>query len=299
MSKSEIGILNNIRICITNDKMKDAFDIIKQNKLFSNKINDFILLENQLNKWNNNLLLGLSPSENVRNRITYAILTFLSEKEMEINDSLKIKTQLEVEKEILEKYHKIISLEKPPSTSDEVLLKISKFHPERFDMLKALTVESIKTKGNIEDFDELISLWTLKIIEHKMIEPIHLNIITTLLKDSPKSLIKLLNDKRHREANVSFLENKVKLLEAKYEKIKIGSFAGLVGIVLGSWLSETKRFGKEYDDQGYDNNGYDFENFDKSGFKQNGDSFIEGLTSNDFGVVVGSGVDIFDFNTEN
>jgi hypothetical protein len=299
MSKSEISTLNNIRICISNDKMKDAFDIIKQNTLFSNKKNDFILLENQFNNWNTNFLLGLSPSEHVRSRITYALLTFLSEKEKEINDSLKVKTQLAVEKDILDKYNKITSLEKPPSTSDEVLLKISKFHPVRFDQLKALTAESIKTKGDIEDFDELISLWALEIIEHKIIEPHHLKIITSLLKDSPKTLLQLLNGIRHRKANVRLLENIVSLLEAKYEKLKAAGFAGIIGMAIGSWLSDSNSIVKDFDDQGYDKNGFDFDGYDKNGFNENSEFFIDGFSSIDYGIDYGDGVDMIDNPSEN
>lgn len=285
MLEISVNLIEQARQYIALDDIKMAFSIINMCSLRHQERDDFLLIENQFNNWDQNKAKGLAPPTSERNRIVFAFLSMLTQMEIELAPTFYKKKQVEIEKTIENYFEKINKLEKPFSKTDEVLCKIAKQNPRRFEQLKSLAADLQKSRGSLDDSDLLIDFWANEILTQKSSQPQDVKIITHLLSNQPNALLQLFNERRHRNSTIHLLETQVTVYKERYEKLKIGGLVGLAGFLIGSWfsrLTDQSTINSSFDENGYDKKGFDAEGFDKLGFNIEGKHFIEGFNKTDF-----------------
>ena len=301
MVVADKGVFEQVRTLIAADDLPAAFSMVKVLFEGSGERDQVILLEAQYSHWERQNQVDRDYPTTDRNRLSYALLTLLTEMELRISPGILKQKQMEIERMLERAFSQMALLEKPFAQTDELLCKLQTTRPALFNQLKGLAAELYRTNGKMADAAALIQFWVQSVAATGAFSASALQLFSQLLSSNPGALLGLLNERRHKESEIKVLEQQIAQYKLRYEKIKTAGFAGLAGVFLGaafSSLSGISIFGNRYDQHGYDLKGFDADGFNKYGFNVHGHHFIEGYSVSDFAHLLPTDVLIPDFEDD-
>lgn len=266
-----------VRQLIAEDRLREAFAIARQHLPDVEGRDTVFLLEGQLTHWEKRFESGQTDSTSERNRIAFGFLGLWSEYEQRITPSL-LNAQRRLFEERLElSYAKIADLEQPKTSTEAVIDRLATKSPERLAQLQALLPLFIQAMPDNGQSLALLDFWTGIVTNTGVLSAQDARLLSRLASTGPQALLQQLNERRHRDACIRVLEDRIARERDRYARIGTAGVAMLLGYWLSNLLADDparRPFGRHFNAQGYDRHGYDPDGFNHSGEDESGHHFL-------------------------